>query len=149
MKRLKNQSWTILMVILLLANVYTIVQGITLGRKQVLSRGRIKKVGVEVYWDASGTDTIIQVDWGMLEPGQASKVLIYIKNTGNSPITLVLYTSDWLPEETGTYITLGWNYTSAVLDKKEIIPVELTLTVSPDILDIDVFDFIITIEGTG
>jgi len=149
MKRLKEQLWTILFIALLLADVYAIAQGITLGKKQVLSRGRIKKIGVEVYWDASGTDTIIQVDWGMLEPGQASTVLIYIKNTGNSPIALVLYTSNWLPEETGTYITLGWNYTGAVLDKNEIIPVELNLTVSPGIWGIDVFDFIITIEGTG
>jgi hypothetical protein len=74
---------------------------------------------------------------------------VYVRNEGNSAISMVLSTSDWTPPAASSYISLNWNYTNQELKTNEVIPLELTLTVSPTIDGITDFNHIITITAIG
>jgi len=109
--------------------------------KPIPSGGTIVKEGVEVYWDAGGTQIVTAIDWGRPAPGDSVLVQIYIQNIGNEPSNLTLWTSDWVPVEAQTFLLLTWDYTGQDLAVMEIIPVTLTLEVDPDIQDIHDFSF--------
>ena len=108
---------------------------------RIRSVGRIKGIGVDVYWDPDGTVPVIEIDWGLLDPGDLAGVTVFVKNTKNTNITLLLNSSSWDPPEAAQYLTLDWNYTGQVLAPEQIIPVQVTLYVSLDIHDVDVFSF--------
>lgn len=110
--------------------------------------GRIKAVGVGVYWDANATVPVSEIDWGELRPGDLAGVTTYIKNTRSTNITLALNTSTWDPPEASVYFSLEWNYTGGVLRAETVIPVQLTLYVSLDIRDVTAFSFDILVTAT-
>jgi hypothetical protein len=45
------------------------VSGVLESSRTISSSGTIKAIGVEVYWDAEGTNPVTSVDWGNPEPG--------------------------------------------------------------------------------
>ena len=146
----KRNIVPILLLLALLLDIgyvgYALLQGSTL----VPSRGRVKAIGVEVFWDAACTSPVSQIDWGELEPGQSKDTPVYIKNTGNAAMTLSMYTSDYLPSEAGAYIGVTWSYVDGtVIGKNQVLPVTMTIHVDAGIAGIDVFNFVITVEGTG
>lgn len=109
------------------------------------STGTVKTVGVEVYWDSECTQKITSINWGMTEPGGTKKEIIYVKNTGNSPITLTLSMSNWNPLYAKLYIGLSWNFTGVLFD---VSPVELLLSISSNV-NFTNFSFDITIIGAS
>ena len=110
------------------------------------STGTVVAEGVVVYWDAAGTENVTEIDWGRLVPGENKTVLVYVKNVGNEASNITLWTADWSSPEADMYLQLEWNYTGAVIDVFEIIPVELILVVHPDIEDVHDFNFQIGIS---
>ena len=112
------------------------------------SRGNVETIGVEAYWDSDCTSEVSLVDWGMIEPGDSKNVTIYLKNEGNTTITLSLDTKNWDPPEASSYISLDWSYTGEQIDPDDVIQVVLTLTLSPDISGITSFSFTIAISGS-
>ncbi|MBS7640082.1 hypothetical protein KEJ12_00310 [Candidatus Bathyarchaeota archaeon] len=74
---------------------------------------------------------------------------IFIKNTGNVPITLSLSTEGWDPSNAGSYITLTWDYISGTkVQPGSVLKVTLKLTVSSSVQGITSFSFNIVITGT-
>jgi len=121
----------------------------TTASRTIISRGAMKAVGVEVYWDSGCTDVVTAVNWAILEAGASLAKTIYVKNTGNAPVTLSMTCSGWDPPETVDHFTTSWDKEDAVITPGAVVAVVLTLSVSEAIYGIADFSFIITIEGTG
>ena len=117
--------------------------------RTIASRGVMKAVGVEVYWDSGCTDTVSAINWGILEPGDSLTKTVYVKNTGNAPVTLKMTCSGWDPPEAVDHFTLSWDKEGAVIPPDAVVAVVLTLSVSDAIYGITDFSSTITIEGTG
>ena len=109
----------------------------------------IKGIGVGIYWDQACLNQTLSLNWGTIGAGTSKNLTVYIRNEGNSAISMSLSTSDWTPPSASSYISLNWNYTNQRLKTNEVIPTELTLTVSPTIDGITNFNHIITITAIG
>ncbi|HKZ94582.1 MAG TPA: hypothetical protein VJ249_08400 [Candidatus Bathyarchaeia archaeon] len=118
-----------------------------LANRTVSNAGSVKAIGVDVYWDQACTNPVSSINWGTLDPGSNKSTTIYIKNTGNSPITLAMTTSNWNPSNASNYMTLIWNYGGQTLNANEVIQARFTLTVSSNITGITNFSFDITITA--
>ena len=131
---------------------FIMLMGIAVGilyKYRILNNsGTVKAIGIEVYKDADGTIQLTNIDWGIIEPGQNMTYIIYVKNEGNTNVTLSKVESDWTPVEASTYVSLEWDYNGSIINPKSMIPITLTLRVSIDISGIEQFTFNTTIVGT-
>lgn len=114
---------------------------------RIPSVGRIKAIGVEVFWDSNATQTVEYVDWGTIAPGDLVGVTLYFRNTKNTNFTMILNSSAWEPINASQYLTLDWNYTGQIIQPEQTVPVQLTLYASLQIKDITVFSFDININA--
>jgi hypothetical protein len=105
--------------------------------------------GIGVYSDLECDTPLTSLAWGTLEPGASQTRDCYIKNEGNTPLTLSLYTSDWSSQAADGYLNLTWNYNGDPLDLDEVVLITLTLSVNPSIKDVTTFSFNINIVGTS
>ena len=112
------------------------------------STGTIETIGVGVYLDIQCSSPLTSIAWGTLEPGANQNVVCYIKNEGNTAMTLSMYASNWSPSSAENYLTLNWNYNSSPIDPDEVVQITFTLTVATDITGITTFGFDVTIVGT-
>jgi len=111
--------------------------------------GGITSVNLAVYWDSACTNPVTSIDWGTISPGGNKSLDVYIKNTGNIPITLSLAAENWSPSNAASYLTLTWDYVNGtVIQAGGVKKVTLTLTVSNSIQGITSFSFDIVITGT-
>lgn len=117
--------------------------------RTLTSTGTIETIGVDVYTDFQCNIPLSSIPWGTLEPGESQSVTCYIKNEGDSPSTLSMYTSNWNPSSAEDYLTLSWNYDTTPIDPDEVVQITFTLTVSSDITGITTFSFDITIVGSS
>jgi len=115
----------------------------------IRSAGKIKAIGVGVYWDEECITPITTIDWGIVEPGSTTNKTIFVKNLGNTEITLSKQETNWNPTSAVNFITLVWNYEGQAISPAKSFELILTLRVSPNIADIAVFSFDIEITGTG
>ena len=125
------------------------IYGLLTATRTIGSHGSVKAIGVGVYWDASCTSEVSSVDWGVIEPGSSANVTVYIKNTGNSPVTLTLSTDNWNPTEASSYMTLTWDYGGQSIEAGGVVQVTLSLAVASNVSGITDFSFDIIITGSG
>jgi hypothetical protein len=127
--------------------------GITLAaiqnRKTVPSSASIRGVGVGVYWNSACTNQTSSINWGMLDPGTSETMTIYIRNEGNTRITLSDTTQNWNPSASSSYVTMNWDYSGQTLNPNQVLTVSLTLSVSSTISNITSLTFDITITASG
>ena len=109
----------------------------------------VRGIGVGIYWDQECTNRTISLDWGLIEPGSNSTVMIYVRNEAESAVSLWLATSNWTPLAALSYMTLIWTYSGRILSADEVIPMKLILDVSPAISGITDFSFDIVITTTS
>lgn len=114
---------------------------------RIKSVGRIKAIGVGVFWDPNCTLSCTDLDWGLIGAGELAGVTLYVKNTRNVNLTLTLNSTEYMPPEAQQYLTLEWNYTGLIIQPEQVSPIQLTLYVSLNITDIDVFSFDILITA--
>jgi len=115
--------------------------------KGISNAGSLRSVGVGVYWDASLTDKVSWIDWGMLESGSNKTASVYIRNEGNLVVGLTLQTSNWNPSNTLDYMNLTWDYGGQTVSVGEVVQVTFMLSVSPSVKGIANFSFDILIVG--
>ena len=60
--------------------------------KTVSNIGSITAIGVGIYWNQETTEQVSSIDWGTLEPSSNKSVTVYIKNEGDSAVSLSLST---------------------------------------------------------
>ena len=116
--------------------------------KSVVYASSVKGRGVGIYCDQACTNRTLSLDWGAIEAGSNNTLTVYIKNEGNSPVSLWLETSNWAPSTAFGYMSLNWNYSGQVLSVDQVIPLELTLIVAPTISGITNFSFDSTITAS-
>jgi hypothetical protein len=102
-----------------------------------------------VYSDSGCTTSLTSLSWGTLQPGGSQTRDCYIKNEGNTPLTLSLQTSGWNPAAAESYIHLNWNYNGAPIAAGAVVHVTFTLSVDSGITGVTNFSFDVTIVGTG
>lgn len=145
-----KSHFTLIVVFIGVALVGTVaVTGLMTNSKTIGSLGTVKAINVEVYSDSGCTIVLSDIDWGTLNPGDSMDKTVYVKNTGNYPMSLSMSYSGWDPVEVGNYITLSWYREGATLNQGESFGAVLTLSVSDTISGITSFSFNIVIEGTG
>jgi len=113
------------------------------------NRGAIKALNVGVYSEQSCSNKLPSIDWGISEPGRSQNATVYIRNEGNSAITLSFSTINWSPSNASSYITLDWDYEGQSIDQEAVVDVTFTLAVLTNISGIVNFSFDIVIIGTG
>ena len=127
------------------------VYSTTQASRTISNTGSIQTTpGINVYSDSSCTLPLISNSWGTLIPGASQNRVCYIKNVGNTPITLSFQTSNWYPTSptsVSEYLALSWNYNNQPINVSSSIEVTLTLTVDPQITGISNFNFDLTIVG--
>ena len=138
----------VLPTLLLVLLAVTLVSGIFSKSYSIKAKGKLKKIGVNVFWDSSLTDPVTLIDWGILEPGETKDVQVYVKNESNIEGDLSLTTDLWIPPIAETEISLTWDYDGVPLTVDEARAVTLTLVIddTPTVTDFE-FDIIITITA--
>ena len=117
--------------------------------QSIPSSGTLTTVNVGVYSDSACTQTLTSIDWGTISPGTTVTRTIYVKNTGNTQITLSMTTNGWSPTSANGPLTLTWNQEGTTLSAGLSTAATLTLTVSSSISGITTFSVNIVITGTG
>lgn len=128
--------------------------GLLMAQQNIASGGSIgsnitSSVNIGVYTDEIATQNCTNIAWGTLAPGSVSSQTVYIKNTGDTPETLSMTTSNWSPPSASAYLTLTWNEQGTVLAAGSVVPATLTLTVSSYAGNLTSFSFNIVISGSG
>ena len=109
----------------------------------------MRGVGIGIYWNQGCTNRTLSLDWGPIEPGSNSTVMVYVRNEGDSAVSLWMTTSNWTPSVASSYLTLSWTYSGRILRAYEVIPIELKMNVSPTVSGITDFgvDIVVTVTG--
>ena len=112
--------------------------------------GTVSAVNVGVYSDSACTMNCSSISVGTIRPGNSYIFNMYVKNSGNVPMTLSISTSDWYPSSANGPVQLTWNREDYRLVAGASIKATLTLTVSSSIsTGITAFGFNIAITGIG
>jgi PKD repeat protein len=130
---------------ILVSAVYTVVSSTTI----IQSGWAAAPIDVSVYWDAACTDAVTAIEWSTVEAGASKDKTVYIQNTENTTIYLVLDTENWYPSTASQYITLSWDYGGQAISPGVVVKAILTLTVSPRITGITDFSFDIIAVHAG
>jgi hypothetical protein len=117
--------------------------------RRLASSGNIAAVNVGIYSDFACSQKLESIDWGDIAPGELVTKIIYLKNTGNTPIILSMTTNNWNPPNANGPITLSWNQEGRELKPSELISATLTLSVREDITGIATFSVSILIVGSS
>jgi hypothetical protein len=127
-----------------------VTSAVLFSSQNVPLNGTVSAVNVGVYTNADCTINCTNISAGTVSPGSSHTYTVYVKNTGNEPVTLSMTTSGWNPSAANGPITLTWNRNSYTLNAGASISATLTLSVSPSISNsITEFGFNIIIAGTA
>jgi archaellum component FlaG (FlaF/FlaG flagellin family) len=118
-------------------------------QRAIPSSGMVVAVNVGVYSDAACTLNLTSIDWGSVYPGGSVPRTIYVKNTGNTPITLSMTTTSWNPAIAAGQINVAWDRENAVLNAGQSTSATLTLSVSQNVSGVTSFSMSIVITGSG
>jgi hypothetical protein len=115
----------------------------------VSNAGRVKGIRIGIYWNVACTNGASSINWGIIDPGSNKTFTVYLRNEGKAAATLSETVQNWNPSTASRYVTLNWNYTSQTLRANQVLPIKLTLTVSPTVSGITNFSFDATITAIG
>jgi len=104
---------------------------------------------IAVFSDSQCTQALNSIDWGAITPGESVSKTIYLKNTGDVPLTLVMTAENWNPSAASNSMALSWNKQNSILAVGQTTSAVLTLAVDSDIAGITTFSVNIVISGTG
>ncbi len=129
--------------------LFNSIAGQLLATTSLQSHGTIETVGVAAYKESSCVNVMSNVEWGKIFPGGSATNTIYVRNEGNSEVTLSLNAANWSPSNTQNYMTLTWNYGGQTIQPNQVVQITLTLSVSSSISGIQNFYFDIIITGAS
>jgi hypothetical protein len=147
--RVRIKSLMVIATFVLLLFMVIQVMSLVPVSKTISNVGSVKAVGVGVYQDIGCTTPLSSVDWGSLDPGSNNNVTVYIRNEGNSVVSLTMNTANWNPSTASNYMTLTWNYGGQSINVGAVTQVKLTLSVSASVAGITDFSFDINIVASG
>jgi hypothetical protein len=131
--------------ILMMTTALAVIQPST----TVTHNGTIQTLNVSVFQDSACTQALSALSWGTLKPGSSANRTIYVKNTGNVPVTLNMTVTTWTPSAASSYITLTWDRQSFVLTQGSSVPALLVLSVSASVNGFTDFNCTTIIAGNA
>jgi len=144
----KSEALAIYALVITVIAISTVTALLTTQRT-IQGSGSIKGVGLGIYWDLACTNTTSSLDFGQLEPGSSKNFTLFLRNEGNSALTLNMTTENWNPTNAADYLTLTWNREGQQVNPDEVVGFVIILYVSEDITGISTFSFDIIVSGTG
>jgi len=112
----------------------------------------VESVGVgqsiDVYSDPDCRNSMGSIVWGLLSPGEAKNVTVYVRNEGEANTVLSLSAYNWTPTEASNFMRITSDYTGAPLQLGQMLPLVVTLTVDQNISQITDFGVTIDINST-
>src|SRR3972149_4448739 len=108
-------------------------------QRAIPSSGMVVAVNVGVYSDSACTLNLTSIDWGSVYPGGSVPRTIYVKNTGNAPITLSMTTTAWNPAIAAGQINVAWDKENTILNAGQSTSATLTLSVSQNVSGVTSF----------
>ena len=125
---------------------------LTLATSGVLGRprgtGNVSAISVNLYSDSGCTINCTSINWENISPNSVTKKTLYIKNSGDTAVTLGISTKSWSPKWVTSVLTLSWNLSNYLLSAGKVVPATLTLTAASNTSNLTNFKFIIIITGT-
>ncbi len=106
-------------------------------------------IEIDVFSDSACTQPIVTVVWGNIETGSSISQSVYLRNSGDDGVLLILSAENWNPVASMNYLQLTWNYDGSTINPGEVREVILTLTAAPSVVGIDSFSFDIVITGSA
>jgi len=110
--------------------------------------GLVVGVGVGVYSDSGCTQNLTSISWGNVAPGGSVTRSCYVKNTGNSEISLSMATAGWSPSGIGSQVSVIWDREGAQLGAGQVVLASFTLSVLPGTAG-TAFSFTAVVTGSG
>jgi hypothetical protein len=92
---------------------------------------------------------ISDVVWGSIEVGNSVSRTIYVENSGDDGVTLILSTENWSPVGAASVLQFSWDYDGSTIVSGEVRGIVLTLSVAPSVSGVDTFSFDIVITGSA
>ena len=145
--KISTHVFIALTVVALLLSLTTL--GLLTMSQTITSSGAITSINVAVFSDSACTTPVNALSWGIVSPGTSVSRTVYVKNTGNIPLTLNMHTASWGPSGANNSISLTWNKDNAQLNADQSTAADLTLTVASSISGISNFSVNIIISGSG
>ena len=118
-------------------------------QRDIPGSGSIRGAGVGVYWDSVCNSPVSSIDFGLLEAGSQKDFTFYLRNEGNTDISLNMTSKNWDPIDAADYMSLTWNREGQQMRPDQVTSCLMTLSVSPNIQDITSYALTITITATG
>lgn len=106
------------------------------------------QVEIDIYNDLECTQIMSDISWGEIEAGETSTATIYVKNSGETGVTLSLDSENWSPSNAEDYMDLDWDYDNTNLQIGEVRGITLTLDVDADCPAMSGFVFDVVIIGS-
>jgi hypothetical protein len=129
--------------------VTVLVSGALVSTKTISSTGVIASANLGVYSDSACTTALTSVSWGTVSPGGSVTKTVYLKNLGNTQVTLSMTKANWNPTTANGPVTITWNQEGAVLAANQVSTATLTLNVASSASGITTFSVDVVISGTG
>jgi hypothetical protein len=129
--------------------VTVLVSGALVSTKTISSTGIVASANLGIYSDSACTQALTSIDWGTISPGGSVSKTIYVKNVGNTQVTLSMSKTNWNPSTANGPITITWNRENTVLTVNQVSTATLTLSVLSTASGISTFSVDIVISGTG
>lgn len=123
--------------------------GVLISSQTVQNSGVVASANLSLYTDHSCTQILNSISWGTITPGGSTARIIYVKNSGNAPLTLSMTQIDWNPANARGPVSLTWDRENSEIGTNQVISAVLTLSVSPSADGITTFSFGIVISGVG
>jgi hypothetical protein len=92
---------------------------------------------------------ISSVVWGDIEVGTSASHTIYVKNSGDDGVTLILSTENWSSVNASNYLQFSWDYDGNIISAGEVRAIIMTLSVDSSVSGVDTFSFDIVITGSA
>ncbi len=106
-------------------------------------------IEIDIYSDSACTQVISNVVWGTIQVGNSHSQTIYVKNSGDDGVILILSTENWSPVGAMSYLQLSWDYDGGTIVSGEVRGIILTLNVASSVSGVDSFNFDIVITGSA
>jgi len=148
MNSLKDKRMIALLLLSAIVAIST-TAAVNIVQRKIPTRGTVyvKVLGLEAYWDLACTTLVREIDWGILRPSDVAAKTLYLKNTGNTAVTLSMATENWNPPEAGGFISVTWDAEGSTLAVNSTKAVKITLTVASGISGISSFSHDMIISG--
>lgn len=125
------------------------VSGTLVSSKTVQNSGIVASSSLGIYSDNACTQGLTSINWGTISPSSSITRTVYVKNAGNTPLTLSLANANWNPASANGPITVTWDQENSVLNVDQVVAATLTLSLSSNTNGITTFSFNVVISGTG